>query len=477
MNKKQLLISLASALTVSAGAQTANTYVSDLAVKRADQSVVVSFNIDPSNYSVPTNKAVVLTPAIVNATDTLRMTPVTVAGRNNWYYHTRNNEAGAMLLRSGKKEPSAYRSQVPYKAWMEVSDVVIFCDTVSECGCDRRSAVYPVAAMDFSPAVFTQDASMFEYIEPNDTVAKVFNLSGRANIVFKVGRTDIDWTYKANQAELDTILSTINAVKNNPDATVEQILLTGYASPEGSYAGNERLAKGRTEVVKKYVAEHATFPASVYKTSFVAEDWAGLREWLTTSPLNDKDAIIALIDDKAIAVDKKNDALRKRFPDTYKFLLANVYPMLRHTDYVITYKIRSYYDVKEIAAVMVSNPRNLSLNEFFLLANSLPKGSPEYDNVFFTAARMFPTSDVANTNAAYSAINQGDLRSAREFLGQVQTSAATDYAWGIIHAKEGNFTEALGMLQKARSGGITEAGVVIDQIKKITDPSREIRMK
>lgn len=476
MNKKLLLTLFAAALTASAGAQTAQTYVSNLAVDRTDQAVTVKMTVDPANYSVPTNKAIVLTPAVVAPNDTLRFPSVSVAGRNSWYYQVRNNEAAPTLLRSGKKTPYNYSQTVPYKNWMEVSQVVILCDTVTECGCDDRSAVYPVAAMDFTPAVYTSNSATFEYIEPNDTIEKVFDLSGRANIVFKVGRADIDWSYKSNQAELDTILQTINLVKNNPDATVEQILLTGYASPEGAYATNERLAKGRTEVVKKYVAEHSDFPASVYKTSFVAEDWAGLREWLSTSLIADKDAIIALIDDSAIAIEKKNDVLRKRYPQEYKFLLANVYPMLRHTDYVITYKIRSYYDVKEIAAVMVSNPRNLSLNEFFLLANSYEKGSADYDNVFLTAARMFPNSDVANTNAAFSAINQGDLAAARQFLGRVKPSADTDYAWGIIHATEGNFDEALVMLQQARNGGVAKAAEVIEQIHKITDPNRNIKM-
>ena len=32
---------------------------------------------------------------------------------------------------------------------------------------------------------------------------------------------------------LDSILKTVNAVKDNPDATVESIWLKGFASPEG----------------------------------------------------------------------------------------------------------------------------------------------------------------------------------------------------------------------------------------------------
>ncbi|MDE6267186.1 MAG: DUF3868 domain-containing protein [Muribaculaceae bacterium] len=476
MYKNLLLISLATALTASANLKSSQLNISDLAVNQSEAAMTVNMTVDPAPFKVKSNNMVVLTPAIVAQKDTLRLPAVTIAGRNAWFQEVRNNQPNPSLLRAGKKTPLNYSATVPYQPWMQQSNLVILTDTLSECNCFTRSGHTPVIDMDFTPEIFVSDNNTFEYLVPSDTIEKVFNLSGRANIIFKVNRTDIDWTYKSNYAELDSILASINAVKDNKDATVEQIMLTGYASPEGSYANNERLAQGRTAVVRKYVADHSSFPSNIYKEKSVAEDWAGLRQWLTTSTVPEKKAIIELIDDKSIPVEKKNDVLRQRYPETYRFLLANVYPNLRHTDYVITYKIRRYYDVEEIAAVMQSNPRNLSLNEFFLLANSYEKGSVDYDSVFLTAARLFPNDDIANMNAAYSAINQGELNSARLFLSRIEPSPQTAYAWGVLYAKEGNYAEALEMLKQAKDGGVEMADVVIERVEKAMKPAKKIKL-
>ena len=311
---------------------------------------------------------------------------------------------------------------------------------------------------------------------PLDSAEKIFNLSGRANVIFKVNRTEIDWSYAGNHAELDTILRTVNAVRDNSDATVEGIFLTGYASPEGSYANNVRLAKGRTEAVKDYVMKNATFPASIYHTSSVPEDWEGLREWIAASSIDNKEEMLRFIDDKSVSPEKRNDIFRQKFPEQYPFLLANVYPSLRHTDYRITYKIRRYYDVEEIRRVLRTNPRNLSLNELFLLANSCEPGSAEYDEAFEMAARLFPDNLTANLNAANSAMNRGNYAEAERYLGRAGDSPEAEYARGILALKTGDLDKAEELLRNARRAGIPEAQGALDEISRFRNFKGAVRI-
>ena len=42
-----------------------------------------------------------------------------------------------------------------------------------------------------------------------------------------------------------------------------------------------------------------------------------------------------------------------------------------------------------------TKPKQLSLNELFLLGNSYEQGSDAYNEVFETAVRMFPTDETA----------------------------------------------------------------------------------
>lgn len=224
-------------------------------------------------------------------------------------------------------------------------------------------------------------------------------------------------------------------------------------------------------MVKEYVRKNSSFPASVYHTDYVPEDWEGLREWVAGSSLAAKEEMLAFIDDTSIPAPVRNDRFRSRFPQDYNFILTNVYPPLRHTDYRITYTIRKYLNVDEIREVMKTRPQNLSQNEFFLLANSYPHGSPEYDEVFDMAVRMFPESETANLNAANSAMNRGDYKMAEKYLANAGNSPQAVYGRGILKALQKKYGEALPLFEEAQKLGIKDAADAIEQTRTAMERS------
>lgn len=469
MKKTLLSIAAALALPVMAGVNTERLNISGMAVLRSDNSLTVNMRINPRGYSVKSNQEVVLTPAIVAQSDTLLLPPVTLAGRHAWYYETRAGRRGPLLARAGKNSEVEYSRTVPYEPWMETSHLDMIVATRSACDCGEEAQSLStenvtVAEMDYAERTLSPG---FRYIVPCDTIEKIFSLSGRADIRFMVGRTDIDWSYAGNNAELDSILATLAAVRDNKDASVSEIRLTGYASPEGSYAVNERLARGRTEAVKEYVLRHADFPASVYRTSSVAEDWQGLCEWLERNRPGHWEEMTAFISDASIPEATKNDAFSWKFPEAYPMLLKEVYPTLRHTDYQITYNVRKYYDLEEIRQVMLTNPRNLSQNELYLLAKSYPDDSREYFEVFSLAARMFPDDTTANLNAANAAMGSGDLAAAEMYLQRAGDSPEATYARGLHKAMNGDYAVAIPLLETALAAGVGEAEAAIAEIRSL----------
>ena len=421
-------------------------------------------NVDPAKLDQRTNSRVELYPVIYSADSTHRVAlpSLTVAGRNMFYSTLRNVDTRqpTTLYRAGRGKVVNYSHSVPYEDWMEVCTVGIEARNTGCCGEPKGDELVPVAGVDLRPRRFQPH---FAYVAPLDTATKRFNLSGRANVRFIVNKTNIDWKYANNYVELDSILRTVNAVKDNPDANVDSIFLKGFASPEGPYDNNVRLAQGRTEVIKEYVRKNSTFPASVYHTASVPEDWDGLRRWVESSSLGDKEAMLAFIDDKSIPAPVRNDEFRRRFPKDYPFILDNVYPPLRHTEYRITYTVRKYLNVDEIREVMRTRPYNLSQNELFLLANSYTVGSPEYDEVFEVAVRLFPENTTANLNAANKAMHRGDYAAARRYLDRAGDTPAAIYGRGVLLALEGKYTEALPLLRKAQTLGIAEAADAVAQ--------------
>lgn len=441
----------------------ATYHIDSIKMYKATEAVTLNFIFNPQDYSLGRNNKIIVTPALVDKQDTLRFTPLTVAGKHGWYYEIRNSRTPlTSLYRAGKGQPVEYLSTVDYQPWMEESTFILLTDTISCCGGEspRRGSISI-----FKPR-WEMPRFKFKYITPLDTIEKRFELSGRANVRFIVNKTDIDWSYANNYVELDSILRTVNVVRNNPDATVDSIILTGYASPEGPYENNVRLAKGRTEVVKEYVRKNANFPSNVYHTASVPEDWEGLRAWLVTSNLDNRDEMIAFIDNYNGSDAAKNDRFAQQFPNEYPWLLTNVYPPLRHTDYRITYIVRRYYTVEEIRRVFDTYPRNLSLNELFILANSYQEGTPEFDNVMNTAAILFPDNPIASLNAANSAINIKDYTRAETLLSKLSPTPDVIYARGILAACQGDYAKARQLFKEARDAGVKDAE---DALKKVDE--------
>ena len=464
--KKLLMSIIAGAMGLCAMAQNVDQVgISDISVEKTDNGqLIVNMNVNQKQTSVAYNQQLVVTPYIVSLDNSqqFKLPAVVLAGRNAYYTSKRNDlyTAPDALLRAGKNKVYAYNTSIPFQDWMTNSVLGFDIKTEGCCGSASGDAFLPVADLNYAPPQYT---ASYNYIEPKAADSKLFNLTGKAYISFVVNKTAINPDYMNNKAELKKILDTIDAVKDNKDAKVRHIKLTGYASPEGPYENNVRLAEGRTVALKDYVRNLYAFPENLFETSSVPEDWEGLKAAVEKSGLADASEIVEFINSD-YPIEKRNDRLRQLFPDTSPFLLKNIYPGLRHTDYVITYEVRKYTDINEIRQVFKTRPQNLSLNELFLLANSYEPGTTEFNEVFDTAVRMFPDDPTANINAASASISRGDLASAEKFLGRVGNNPEAEYVRGVLEAKKGNYDKAVSHFKNSRD---KNAKAALEQIKNI----------
>ena len=253
-------------------------------------------------------------------------------------------------------------------------------------------------------------------------------------------------------------------MRNDSDVTIYAMSIKGFASPESPYDNNARLASGRTQAVKQYVNELYGFAPEFISTSYEPEDWEGLRRFVENSSIPHKQAILALIDSDR-EPDNKEWKIKSEYKDDYRYLLDNCYPYLRHSDYVVEYVVRSYADPDEIGRIMMERPQNLSLNEFYVYAQTLEQGSPEFIEVFETAVRMYPRDEAANLNAANTAMSRGDFISALRYLDKAGNSPETIYASGVCAYLAGYMDQALELMKKARDLGVGQAAEVIEVIE------------
>ena len=188
---------------------------------------------------------------------------------------------------------------------------------------------------------------------------------------------------------------------------------------------------------------------------------------METSNLDNREAILALIDTD-MDPDAKEARIKKLYPADYKFMLKHFYPALRHTNYKVSYVIRTYSNPEEILAIMRQHPQNLGLNEFYVAASQFEPGTDEFTEVFETAVRLFPDDETANLNAANAALRRGDIAGAKRYVAKAGNTAEAVYTRGAIAIREKDYATARKYLGEAAAAGLDQASQTLSELDKRT---------
>ena len=427
--------------------------------------MLIEMDIDLTQVEVPSNEALLLTPQLVKEDKTKDLPAIGIYGRKRYFYYNRNrllpSEASSEITIKASQKPDTqhYRTLIDYEPWMDGAQLQLRTETYGCC-----QEVLADGSMVLASYNEPKFVPQYVYVQPEAEVVKTRSLSGSAFIDFPVSRTEIKPDYRNNRVELAKIRATIDSVRNDADIRITALSIKGYASPEGSYANNKRLASGRTQSLKEYVAGLYHFNDTLISTSYEAEDWAGLRKYVEQSSLPHRQEILDLIDSDR-EPDNKEYRIKKEYPEDYAVLLRDCYPALRHSDYRVEYIIRSFSSADEIRPLIQSQPQKLSLQEFYLASQGMEPGSEEFNKIFETAVRIYPDDETANLNAANTAMAEGNLNAASQYLDKAGNSPQAIYARGIYAILTENYAEAQHLLQDAQNAGITKATEALEYTK------------
>ncbi len=411
-------------------------------VSRVGEDVIVDMKLDLSHIEVGRNRTLVYRPLLMKEDSVAELTPIIVNGRVRHIQYQRLERAEdfpneiEIRRENGTEQTLDYHARVPFTDWMNKSEVVMVCDL---CGCgweslqNDRSSLFPVNLVHepVVPAVL--------YITPLAEV-KVREKSGSAYLDFPVNQTVIRPDYRRNSTELAAIDATIQSVEDDPNATITKVTIKGYASPEGSYANNQRLAEGRSNALLDYVKNLHDFGDAEFSVSSEPEDWEGLEKRIESSSIADKEEWLAIIRDSEPAdLDRKEWKL-KQLP-TYREVLNTIYPALRHSDYTVEYHIRNF-TTEEAREMLYKDPSQLSLEEMYRVAQTYEVGSESYNEVFEIAVRLYPDDPISNLNAANTALLNRNATAARRYLTKAAEGPEKRLAEGVASWLEGDTDQA-----------------------------------
>ena len=429
--------------------------VSNVQVAQQNNALSVSMDLNLDSLYLPSNLQLVYTPVFKTRQGEIKMPEIVINGRRQQIMFERgvgkkqlNLSPEALVVRRTNKKVQTvnYSASIPLSGQVKNYDLNMHEDL---CGCGNMEE-----GNDFNLRHRRQPQAVF--VRPAVEAVKVRHLDKRAYIDFPVNKIELHADYRRNPAQLDSIVRTINALKDDKNLEVSAINIHGYASPESPYSHNDYLAKNRAKTLTDYVRRMVALPTQLFTVSSTAEDWDGLRNYLKDSNLEHKTEILAIANDEKMDPDAREQKIKKLYPSEYRFMLDTWYPALRHSDYRITYKVKPF-DVAEAKEIIKTKPQQLSQEEMFLVAQTYEPGSKEFNDVMEIAVRMFPENETANLNAANTRLNAGDADGAKSYLEKAGNSPEALNARGVYESLKGNDQQARHYFALAAKAGVKAA--------------------
>lgn len=424
-------------------------------LSRLGDNLIVSMQIEVTR-KVPANQSVVLIPYLQDSVgNMIRFPEIHINGRKQQIVYQRENarqESQHEVLRrkNGTQQTIRYLRSVPFSPWMNHSALSLIEE---ECGCGitwNNDSTF-VTVLDIP----TEIEPRLAFFTPTVEAVKQREESGSAYLDFPVNEVVIYDDYRGNAAELKKIMQSIELIRSDTNVYISSINIHGYASPEGSYELNNRLASERTHALKEYVGRQSAFSDTLFTTQYTAEDWSGLLKLLTDT-LFDQQKELLHIANSTLSPDQKEQKMRKQYPQFFDYMLKNWFPALRHSDYTIHYIVRPF-TLEQAKEVFQTQPRNLSIEEMFRLSQTYPVGSEEYNEVFLTAVRLNPTHPVANLNAACIMLMKKETAQAESYLTKAMDCPEKTLAVGVLLLLKGEYNAAVTKLREAEAAGLNQA--------------------
>ncbi len=362
-----------------AQSQIEDVRISKPSIDKDQEVVTVRFKAEIGKKAVKRNYSLVFGPELTDGTHRWSLPVIIVQGRGSKVILERQVFASgreamydnALLTKNGGVVE--YTASAPYQEWMEGATLSI---EAIKAGCCSSSALVsetlaenlklqPGAAIQPQPQpeAATQIVYVPEKLSTGDKLTQSYTFvtpvekleelerqglffnEDRENAItvhYLQSRYDIRRDYGNNQQSLTDMMASIRILENSIDSEVAAVLIAGFASPEGGYQINDRLAWNRAVSVKEYILQNSGLKADQIIIHNGSEDWQGLRMLAEASDMPHKAAVLDIIDNVPIWDARKNvgrlgELMRLENGAPYRYMLENFFPKLRNSAYIRVY--------------------------------------------------------------------------------------------------------------------------------------------
>ena len=290
-----------------------------------------------------------------------------------------------------------------------------------------------------------------------DSFQRVRAQKQEANIKFLVNQANLRKSELKNNSvtEFVEMLKKINADREG--FNLSNVEVQAYASPEGGFKFNDKLAGKRQDVSEKYVKDQlkkAKMKADI-DAHYTAQDWDGFQRLVQASNLQDKDVILRVL--SMYKDPEEREQQIRNMSAAFRELADGILPELRRSRLIINYETIGRSD-DQIQEQYNADAAKLSADELLYFA-SLQDTQADQEKVYKKTAELYDKDYRAYNNLATIALSKGDKAAAASYLAKAlaldTNSAESNANKGLMSLATGNMAEAEAAIAKGATSETT----------------------
>ena len=325
-----------------------------------------------------------------------------------------------------------------------------------------------------------------------DAFQRVIKEKYEADIMFLIQQAELR-SSELKKEEIEEWKGTVENVSMTSNQKISNVDISAYASPDGGFELNDKLAAQREKNTNQYLdneLKKLSVDAPI-NTRYTPQDWEGFKQLVEKSNIQDKDIILRVLSSYSDPEEREKQI--KNISSVFSVLAEEILPQLRRSRLTANVEIVGKSD-DEISKMAVSAPQGLSVEELLYaasLANTndakaaiyntttqiYPKDYRAYNNLgtiafekgnFVDAEKYFNSaqslignkSPELNYNYALIALRAGDKQRAQQFLGNAAGVTELNDALGLLALQDGDYSKAAGLLSGTKSNNAALAQIM-----------------
>ena len=251
-----------------------------------------------------------------------------------------------------------------------------------------------------------------------DAYQRITKKKQEANIKFLIQQANLRKSELKNNSvqEFVKMLKKIN--DDREGLNLDNVEVSAYASPDGGFTINDKLANQRQQVSEQYVNQELKKikMSAPVDAKYTAQDWEGFQELVQASNIQDKDIILRVL--SMYKDPQEREQQIKNISAAFRELADGILPQLRRSRLTINYETIGRSD-EQILEQLKGDATKLSIEEI-LYGAALKENSKEAEEIYQLATKIYPNDARAYNNIATIEYAKGNYDAAKDYIQKAQ---------------------------------------------------------